>query len=701
MEGRLERHEPLPLCPENSNSFEGSDMRMRFHLSIFLILAVGLVGVVAGEPSAEQPSVFDMPGIQLKHALLQAKLAASFKAGNFVDAETHCRAAVQLVPHQPEGHYSLACVLARQGKTDLALASLEKAVELGFNKVEQIKRDDNLASLRDEERFKKAVEDAATAKPDPAGGWRFTVKPAVVKDGVATVDEGNTAWDPKLGVFRTFFKLDTVQEELVPIAKKYGEAGRLLRKFQREGVAAGNRGDLYDNHDSDHSNMNYATFPQLTRIEYGEVPKAKQFHHGLQTRYLHSGVTIGNSSTAITGGLFWRSQPRLALVDRRTASLLFLQYMANHLYLYPEHRDHDPGHNGKDGGYGDVYPVNTPYLIISQGSSGTDRVFLDALAATLAAFRPEVKRELAKKGALMPAVQMIFRRSNKPVTDDETYLTGVAHPTVFGGKRLDVAEMVVMAHEITKDALPPLVQIKVTEEDEPVLGRDCFDGGKGEKLFDTPCAIARVVRGVNYNRRMVVSAKPSKDLCGRPLTYHWSVLRGNAKRIKITKLNDEGSMVVLTVGYHQRYPIGPGNAMESNRVDIGAFVHNGEHYSAPAFVTFYYLDNEKRVYDAKQRIQMVDYADPEVSKNYVDPALDVTRDWRDEYHYDEAGAPAGWTRIRGKSKEEFTAEGLLITAKDEKGQPTKGRRVGYVLKPRQNKTPIVEEVATEATEELE
>src|SRR5262249_3375063 len=41
---------------------------------------------------------------------------------------------------------------------------------------------------------------------------------------------------------------------------------------------------------------------------------------------------------------------------------------------------------------------------------------------------------------------------------------------------------------------------------------------------------------------------------------------------------------------------------ESNRVDIGAFVHNGTYYSAPGFVTFSYLDNESRTYDDRGRL---------------------------------------------------------------------------------------------------
>ena len=229
------------------------------------------------------------------------------------------------------------------------------------------------------------------------------------------------------------------------------------------------------------------------------------------------------------------------------------------------------------------------------------------------------------------------------------------------------------------------------EEDEPVSGRDCFDGGKGEKLFDTPCAIARVVRTLHYRRRMVVSAEPSQDSGGRPLEYHWSVLRGDAERIKINRLNEEGSVVELLIPYHERAPVSPGNPIESNRVDIGAFVHDGVHYSPPAFVTFFYLDNEKRLYDEQHRIQVVDYQDPEVSKNYVDPVIDIAKDWRDEYHYDESGELSGWTRIRGESQEQFTAEGLLITKTDAEGRRTQARRVRYVLKPRPNRVPILEQ----------
>ncbi|MHC4400239.1 MAG: tetratricopeptide repeat protein [Planctomycetota bacterium] len=659
------------------------------------ILMSASVVARADEPSTSAPNVFDLPQVQAKHVVLEAQIAALFKTGQYAEAEKRCRAAIGLIPHNPIPHYNLACALARQGRVDEALASLEKAVELGFSRVDQLKTDDDLASLREHERFDKAVDGAASAKPDPERTWRYQVTPAPIQDQVAVVDQANTAWDWRLGVFRSFFNLETAPSVAEPMTGRFQGIAALLAEWKAEGTVAGNRGDLYDNHDSDHSNMHYEWFPELTRIEFGEDPKARSHHHGLQTRFLYNGVTIGNSSSAVTHGLFWRSLPRLALANPRSAALLYVQYRKNHLYVYPEHRDHDPGHNGKDGGYGDVFLANTPYLIISQGSSGSDRAFLDALAATLAAFRPEVKSELARAGTLMPTVQMIFRFSNQPVTRINDYLTGKAHPTVFDRHQLDPLKMVRFAHGITRDRLPPLVRLKVVEEDQPVQGRDYFAPGKGEVLFNTPCAVARVVRTVRYYRRIVVSAEPSTDPNNRPLTYHWPVLRGDAERIEVNPLNEAGSVVELLIPYHQRAPVAPRSSLESNRVDVGAFVHNGVYYSAPAFVTFFFLDNEKRVYDDENRILVVDYADPEAGNNYVDPTIDAPKRWRDEYHYGASGEPTGWTRIRGESKEEFTAEGLLVSKTDASGRPTEGSRVRYVAKPRPKLPPLVEQQTTD------
>ena len=418
------------------------------------------------------------------------------------------------------------------------------------------------------------------------------------------------------------------------------KVAKLLRRWDKEGTAAGNVGDFYDNRDGGHSRLNTRRFPQLSTVEYTAEQKKRRLHWGVQLRMLFKHVTIGNSSTA-SGDINWGSNTRRCLLSARAMQILYMQYTRNHLYVYPEHRDHDPGHNGRGGGYGDLFPANTPYVITSQGSSGSDRPFLEAAAYTLAAFRPQTKGLLVQKGLLMPTVQMILRACSKNVTSPADYLTGKAHPTVFAGNHVDVVKMAEMAHAMQPAAVPPMVRLSVVEEAGAVAGRDYFDVGERERLFDTPAAIARIGRSTRQVRRMVVSAERSFDLNQRKLKFHWVVLRGDADRVRIKPRNNERSVVELLVPFHERRPIYPGapeesvrlRLMESTRVDIGAFVHNGVHYSAPAFVCFYFLDGEARTYDAAGRVVEVayDYGDstigyPTGGLAARDPRYDIT-DW--------------------------------------------------------------------------
>ncbi len=461
----------------------------------------------------------------------------------------------------------------------------------------------------------------------PAGLRRFALS-RVVRDGlpVATPRDmkldpatGAFSWTPRVSQAGTYALTFLVQDRSTPLGRRVerrvtveageittdrGEAGKRLRKWYADGTAAGNIGDFYDNRDRGHSHLRMAKFPQLDKVEYPEAVKQRRLDWGLQLRFLFRHVTFGNSSTA-AGPTAGGCNSRRALMGQRTADVLHKQYKNAHLYIYPEHRDHDAGTNGR-GGYGDLFPANVPYLITSQGSSGSDRAFMEAVALTLAAFRPEVKKRLIASGLLMPTVQMILRSCAKNAKHRQDYLTGKAHPTAFVGHNVDPAAMVRLAHEIRVDTIPPMVQLAVVQEDGAKQGRDYFDP-RPEKLFDTPCAVARICRSTKHLRRMVVSARGSYDVSGRKLTYRWAVLRGDAERIRIRPRNKEASEIELLVPYHERRPVQEGAKLQSTRVDIGCFVHNGEHDSAPGFVCFYWLADEARTYGDDGRILDVGY----------------------------------------------------------------------------------------------
>jgi hypothetical protein len=391
-----------------------------------------------------------------------------------------------------------------------------------------------------------------------------------------------------------------------PITTWTGPPGDLLRGWWKEGSAAGHVGDWYDNRDAGHSPLQLPLFPQLRQVDYSEKDRKAGLHYALQPRVLPH-VVFGNSSTSAspeTSG----SNIRTLYCVPRGLTVLAEQYRKNNLYIYPEHRDHDPGHNGVGGGFGDLYPTNTPYLIASQGSSGSDLPFMQAVALTLAAFRPDVKKKLVETGLLMPTIQMLLRSTNGPVARAEDYYRGKAHPTVFDGSTINYERMVQRAHAIRVNTIPPLVQLEVVEEDKPVHRQDYFEPPYlTEQLATTPAVIARIWRGHQRTRKIVVSAEKSIDLNKYPLTFRWEVLRGDDKHIRIKPRNKAGSVVEITLDYHERRPIEPGSKMASNRVDIGVFVHNGLYPSAPGFITFYSLDNESRTYDERGRIVEMGY----------------------------------------------------------------------------------------------
>lgn len=370
--------------------------------------------------------------------------------------------------------------------------------------------------------------------------------------------------------------------------------GTLIKKWYETGEAAGNIGDVYYNRDGGHSLLPMNKFPQvrIVRIPRGGLKDPRYW--GLCTSVVPH-TTVGNSSTA-SGAEKGGSNARIAYANPRALVLIALQYIHSNLFVYPEHEDHDAGRFGRGdgrGGWGDLFPFNTPYLLISQGSSGSDRDFMEAVFATLAAFPPETKEKLRKNRLLMPAVQMILRRCRSEIETDEDYLSGRAHPTVFEASSLDPAAMVKMAHAITPERTPPISLLKVIEESESRAGIDFFVPGRAERFAGTPSFVGRVYRGPRPVYRMVVSAEGSADLNGRDLRYHWVVLRGRTEHITINPLNDDHSRVEIRVPYRNGRLPSPGRpGLKHARVDIACFVHNGEYFSPPAFVCFYMPPNE-------------------------------------------------------------------------------------------------------------
>ena len=456
----------------------------------------------------------------------------------------------------------------------------------------------------------------------------------------------------------------------------------LLREHLRRGRAAGNAGDLYDNRDRGHSALKPGDHPQLAHVTYAPAARAADLDYGLNDRLDFGAPTLGNSSTAITAGPHWRSLPRHALTrpDGAGPFRLWQTAAANAVYVHPGHRDYG-------GDRGDLFPANAPYLIVSRGSSGSDKPFLEALALTFAAFRPDAKAKMVETGMLNSTVQMVFRRSQQHVTSRDIYLSGAAHPAAFEGWQVNPARMVSLAQSITADAIPAEAHVRVLAEAPGAEGVDYFGQGLSERLFDTPQAVARIWRGAAGRRTMTLSAEDSRDANGRPLSFSWALLQGDPARVRIEPL-DDGRRARVTLDWHDPYRISEENDQTTSRVDIGVFANNGVHDSAPAILSWTFPAHETRTYepgpDGAPRIVSIDYADPEKRRVYADPLLYPRAAWRDAYAYAYApdGAPRGWTRTTADGRETaYAPDGARVLEADPEGRPLRTEPVAYALRP--------------------
>ena len=414
----------------------------------------------------------------------------------------------------------------------------------------------------------------------------------------------------------------------------------MVNRLYNAGRAAGLSQVLYDNRDANHSRPRLDAFPQLRETRYGPPFTETGQDRGLAGPVLFDMPVIGNASLAVTRGLFARSLPRLALQNQATAEIAHALFAANHLYVYPEHRDHDSARGG------DRFAAQTPYMVISQGSSGSDRPFLRALFLTYAAFQPETFAALRENGLLPATAQMILRRTQRGVTSDAVYLSPRAHPTAFDAEDLRPTAMVGLASALRPEEIPPMVQLEVTRDFTAQPGRDYLARNLSETIFTTPGAIARAWRSFAGQRRMAISAEGTTDPNGHPLRFSWVLLRGDPTRVTITPQGPNGAEAEIVIDWHPPGTITGPDGIASGRVEIGVFADNGFHQSAPAFVSVALPQHQARDYagsGATARLWQLNYADPEA---YVDPLIWPTAPWDDRLAHGPDGHVEIMTRRR-------------------------------------------------------
>ena len=404
----------------------------------------------------------------------------------------------------------------------------------------------------------------------------------------------------------TLFCFATLASGADYVTPRGDPAARLLNEWWADGTAAGLKAITYENRDGQHSQLNTQLYPQLQVLK-GDVNDKGP------ARVVRPMPVIGNCSMASApeqvGCL-----PRLYMSDPAGSDFLAKQYFSNNHFIYPEHLDHDRGGNGF-GGYGDLLPLNTPMLTISQGSSSSDQPFLQAFMTAAAALRPETQKVLIDKKLLAPTLQALFRRSNKMVTSDNDYFSGKAHPVVFDADQINEEKMVRLAHDLTPESIPPVAVIEVKDETKSEQGRQWFEPEGRQFLTATansPVSIGRIFRENTAEHGFLVSldksfaASPKQKLSARLV-----VLQGDPRFVSIEQ---QPGTAQARVRVRWQPPVQGARGTRSHRIDIGAFATDGQQISAPAILSIYMLPNEMRYYDGKGRLAEIHYqtANPEL-----------------------------------------------------------------------------------------
>lgn len=390
-----------------------------------------------------------------------------------------------------------------------------------------------------------------------------------------------------------------------PLTTRKDEVGRILNQAAAAGEAAGLSAITYENRDGGHSMLPLAVWPGLSNHTFSKADQAAGHATG-PARFLRDHPTIGNCSMA---GPAERagSIPRIYLMEPGGTPFTVRQYLSNQLFIYPEHQDHDPGANGL-GGWGDLYPLNSPALLISQGSSGSDQPFLQALLSTIAAFPPDVQRTLIEKRFLAPTLQHLLRRCGKPVASDEDYLSAKAHPVVFDAGFLDELKMVRAAAQMTVGSIPPIALFNIQEETsfEPGVHYVESPAALPWQFATSPVAVGRIFRGNQSRYECLIDARGCFDLLGRPLTVRAVVLQGDPALVTIRSGPAAGFFQLAFQWQPPDATTTPGRP-RSHRVDVGIFASNGVATSAPAFFSLFMLPNERRFYDSDGRVAEICY----------------------------------------------------------------------------------------------
>lgn len=485
-------------------------------------------------------SIWDYPARFPAHEQLKNQFVLALRQGDTTTMEETCRKGVELLPDDPTWHYNLACSLAYFPKrSEEALDELERAIELGFRRPKEIAADTDLKRLAKNPRYRELIEYAEESKSRPLMfGPLATVDATGLFGSPIALGEQNLNWDFDRGLFEARLKL------AVGVKKPW-------------------TGDLYMNRDRNHSAPDLKEFPGITEVKFDAEGRRRYLDQNMPN-VVFPYPTFGNSSMAFVVGPYWRSIPR-ALMTTEANKLKAMErlYLSNQFWVFPSNADTPPvGTNG------DVYASIAPYWLTTAGRSWSDRPYLKAALLASAAFKPEVKDAIVRRGLLTPTIQTIIRKSLYAVESENDYLTFRAHPSAMPPNGVDTNRVKQIAAKLTIKEIPPLAVI--TAELVPPVTPTLWP----ELTYRSGFAWAYVLRADDTRRIFFIRAKGAKE-------FKFVQTHGLNVDVKIEQVKPDEARVIV-----DRTKLSP-----TERVDIAVFARNpGTSWGAPSYVSIARMD---------------------------------------------------------------------------------------------------------------
>lgn len=603
--------------------------------------------------------VFDMPAAHTRHLNLLRMMDAAHARGDFYAMGALCRQGIELKSADSLWSYNLACALSLQNKKERALEALKKSIDLGFHDLEHIKADEDLNNLRALNAYEELLDDLQKKLESESLSDNFTRRVRAFPpnaDNTVLQAADNTIWSFATAMFNTFIAMKAANSTNTTALKTENDAPFML----------------YVNRDNKSHDIDFDNARRFLKLNYCDEMRERRQHIGApNTLFIDhtSGELIpvlGNSSMGFINSAYWRCQPRAFFTDPNQLDNQITLFLGNQLFFYPTYSDYDVE-------IGDLFPANTPFYVAVSGATKAERTYIKAIADAISALPAQTRQHLTSRAMLMPTMQLLLRKSQRAVNSPEAYMSGIAHPVAFQPQQLDYHKLISNARSLTTNNIPPLLLIKVEDDPEIDQSLDMPTCVYSEHLFDAHLAAARVFRAFPYRRAYRVTTRCQNENA----EIHCSLLQGDPKKVSFARSPEDADTWRIEVAHHEPFttPIAGGGRIVTTRVDIGFFAKTKSGISLPAILSINFLSNETRKYDDQERLLSIEYR--RGTTPYTDPILSFPRNWRDEFKHDSAGRITGWSRIRTRKKEHFTAYGDLAIQFDDKGRATKARRITY------------------------